>query len=245
MLRGVGGVGVMSHEAVEWAFDRVNKVKPATKLVLLALAERANSEGGSCHPGITELTRRTGLSRRRVVEAIKELESSGAIRVERGKRKPNGGLPVNQYRLGVGHAVEGPGAASPSRRRRERGTTLVPTWNYPGSPGGTGTSTEPSLNHHSATYVAAPRETRGAQNEGLPTDKSVEEWPDRSMWDAALKAGFDPADLCGHILNWRMDIDGEVNKRKRKQLRTLWFAIIHGQQPDLAYYIERAPFDAT
>lgn len=235
----------MSHEAVEWAFDRVNKVKPATKLVLLALAERANSEGGSCHPGITELTRRTGLSRWRVIEAVGELESIGAIRVARGKRKRNGSLPVNQYRLAVGCAVEGPGAVSRSRRRSEGGTTLVLQGNYPSSLGGTGTFTEPSLNHHSATYVAAPRETRGAQNEGLPTDKSVEGWPDRSMWDAALKAGFDPADLCGHILNWRVDIDGEVNERKRKQLRTLWFAIIHGQQPDLADYIERAPFDAT
>jgi hypothetical protein len=86
----------MSIEAVQWALDDVTGLRSAVILVLIAMAERADKRGESCFPGITELARRGRTSRRRVIEAIHELEASGAIQVRRsvaldGKRR---GVPV-------------------------------------------------------------------------------------------------------------------------------------------------------
>jgi len=145
----------MSHEAVAWALDQV-RVKPAAKLVLVCLAERANRTGSSCHPGLTELARRTGMSRARVVEAIRTLEKIGAIQVHRcavtAKRRG-----VNRYELAVGAtftaskasmgtsgtklAQNSSGSGAPSRPDDK--TRLVLWENQLGSPGGTGTSTKP------------------------------------------------------------------------------------------------------
>ncbi|WP_440030457.1 helix-turn-helix domain-containing protein [Chromobacterium amazonense] len=55
------------------------------KMVLLALADRANDEG-ECWPGQDELARKSSLSARSVVSHIEWLEGHGLIRVERRQR---------------------------------------------------------------------------------------------------------------------------------------------------------------
>jgi hypothetical protein len=116
----------MSYEAVEWALD-IPGLRPGVKLVLVALAERANAKGGSCHPGITELTRRASQSRRRVIEAIREVEAIGAIRVRRSPSADGKRRSVNHYELAVGKEIIVP--KKPSSTAAKKGTTVVPAGN--------------------------------------------------------------------------------------------------------------------
>jgi hypothetical protein len=113
----------MSYEAVEWALD-IPGLRPGVKLVLVALSERANAKGGSCHPGITELTRRASQSRRRVIAAIHTLEASGAIRVRRSPSVDGKRRGVNHYELAVGKEIIVP--KKPSSTTAKKGTTPVP-----------------------------------------------------------------------------------------------------------------------
>ena len=57
-----------------WAVD----LPAGEKLVLLALADCANDEG-KCYPGLTSLARKTGKSRRSLIDTIHALEKAGHI----------------------------------------------------------------------------------------------------------------------------------------------------------------------
>ena len=72
---------------------------PAQRLVLLALAEHADTEGGSCFPSIGTLERMTGLSRRGVTKALEALDGRWIAR-ERG-----GPGQVTRYRLRIADAL--------------------------------------------------------------------------------------------------------------------------------------------
>jgi DNA-binding transcriptional ArsR family regulator len=51
-----------------------------SKLVLLALADHANDDGSSIHPGLKRLQAKTGSSRATVQRALKHLEGHGLIK---------------------------------------------------------------------------------------------------------------------------------------------------------------------
>ena len=75
----------MSRAARDWAWTL--SVTPVQKLVITALAERADDEG-RCFPSLAHLTRMTGLARSTVVVALQELEAARRIvRVRGGGRK--------------------------------------------------------------------------------------------------------------------------------------------------------------
>ncbi|OYZ14337.1 MAG: hypothetical protein B7Y35_11250 [Sphingomonadales bacterium 28-64-96] len=58
-----------------WACD----LPPTEKLVLMALADRANDDGVQCYPGIREICRKTGASERTVQGCIKRLVEAGHL----------------------------------------------------------------------------------------------------------------------------------------------------------------------
>lgn len=70
----------MSAEATRWAWQQA--LKPTTKLVLLALADRANP-GGECWPSTARLIKDTGLYRETIHAAINTLEAVKIIQVSR------------------------------------------------------------------------------------------------------------------------------------------------------------------
>lgn len=61
------------------------KMPPTAKSVLISLADNANDDG-YCWPSLTKIAERTCFSRTAVIEAIKWLESSGALRADRSDR---------------------------------------------------------------------------------------------------------------------------------------------------------------
>jgi hypothetical protein len=232
----------VSHEAVEWALEILG-LRPPIKLVLVALAERADARGGSCHPGLTELTRRASTSRRRVIEAIALLEDVGAVQVHRSVASEGKRRSVNRYQLAVGKTI-----AVPKKATAKKGTRLVPHGNQVGSPGYTGTFLEPSLNPHSETYVSArfsenPRDEHFQQDDpklpgrsGQQGSEATSGFPDHAMIAAAQASGVDPDQLCDIITDYRGELSEESeagDRRAQKQYRTLWFAILNGKAPDL------------
>lgn len=66
----------MSLDATRWAWQQA--IPPTRKLVLLALADRAD-EDHKCYPSIARLVKDTGLHRQTIMEAIKDLEESCLI----------------------------------------------------------------------------------------------------------------------------------------------------------------------
>ena len=71
----------MSLAATQWAWG-IRGRSPAQKLVLLALADRADG-GGLCWPSISRLITDTGLCRRSIQLAIGALEAAGLILADR------------------------------------------------------------------------------------------------------------------------------------------------------------------
>ena len=235
----------MSHKAVKWALG-IPKLRPPVKLVLVVLAEHADDRGGSCHPGITTLAEQASTSRRRVIEAIRELEELGAIRVHRSMAETGKRRAVNHYFIAVGKLIEVPkdkaaklsdkGAETGPYRRPnpsdgvpEKGTNIVPLGNHVGSPGYTGTTTEPPINHHSepkgSARLASDPRTRGS----VAHERS---FPDHAMISACEDRGVDPDHLAGTIENYRTALseaalDGDP--KAQEKYRTIWFATLAGQ----------------
>jgi Helix-turn-helix domain len=71
-------------------FNAVQLIKlanPSAKSVLNVLAAHANDYTGRCFPTLERIIDYTGLSRRAVQYAIKEIETAGLVKIVRGKRR--------------------------------------------------------------------------------------------------------------------------------------------------------------
>jgi DNA-binding transcriptional ArsR family regulator len=87
----------MSVQAMTWAFEQ--DVEPNAKLVLLALANRANHESGICYPGQDLLARECSMSSRTVRRHLRTLADRGLIE-RRARMLPEGrGRTSDEYRL--------------------------------------------------------------------------------------------------------------------------------------------------
>lgn len=97
----------MSHEATNWAFKQ-RGLKPATKMVLLGLANCHNPHRG-CFPSKKRLAQDCEMSERSVSDHLRKLEEAGLILVESGGKTGEGQFSSNRYILGFEpdfHAVQ-------------------------------------------------------------------------------------------------------------------------------------------
>lgn len=67
----------MSHKATSWAWSQ--KLPAMQKFVLLALADRHNSDTGRCDPSMKRVADDCGMSRESVKRAVRELQKAGLI----------------------------------------------------------------------------------------------------------------------------------------------------------------------
>jgi len=134
----------MSRRARDWAWG-CRGLKPAQRLVLLALAELADDNGEHCFPSLGLLERMTELSRRGITKALGELDGR-LISRERGgpRRSTSYRLPISDPG-GGGRQIDGPGRRSAGTggehsspaAGREQGSlgNRVPEGREQGSPG--------------------------------------------------------------------------------------------------------------
>ena len=105
----------MSVAALAWAFRQ--DLHPTPKLTLLALANFAGNEEGTCWPSIATLQRYTGQSRSTVFKALEHLKAADLIEIE--MRSERGRQSSNLYRLRLD--AEGSGSWTPGSGRRTDG----------------------------------------------------------------------------------------------------------------------------
>jgi hypothetical protein len=125
----------VSRGARDWAWSR-RGLTPAQRLVLLALAERANDLGDSCFPSLRQLELMTELSRRGITKALSGLDGRLIERDRGGPRRPT------SYRLLLAVPTEDerpsedvePSSLHVGREQRSLGNS-VPVGREQGSPG--------------------------------------------------------------------------------------------------------------
>lgn len=133
----------MSRKATDWAW-RFRAPTPSAKLVLLALADRAG-DTSECFPSVERLEVDTGLNRKTIIKATKELELAGAI-VDTRKRK-GATQRVKVYRLNTEIEIVPIVESFPKRNSSKSGTlnsTKNGTLNSPNS-GTQNQSVEPPI----------------------------------------------------------------------------------------------------
>lgn len=121
----------MSLRATLWALDDVRTGDPITKLVLLALADEADDDGGSCYPSLRRIAYRAECSIATARRHVAKLEAAKLIVVRRPDRQGRG--HHNRYQLAVPERVakrdpsDGENVSKGSRLRVTNPTTRVTT----------------------------------------------------------------------------------------------------------------------
>lgn len=86
----------MSYKALSWALQQKD-LKPATKIVLICLADRHNPDYG-CFPSIAKIAEDAEMSQKSVFTHLSKLEKAGLI-ARTGRIKNNGQQTSNEYKL--------------------------------------------------------------------------------------------------------------------------------------------------
>lgn len=87
----------MSIKAMAWAYAQ-RTGSPVRKAVLTAIADVAD-DNGEAYPAIDTIATMIEVSRSTVQRAVKELEATGFLDVQRDRRRDSGGVTSNLYRL--------------------------------------------------------------------------------------------------------------------------------------------------
>lgn len=159
----------MSVEAIQWALMLDHK-NATHKVVLIALANHANPDGGECYPSIARLETYTGLHRSNIIKAVKQMEELGIISAihERGKK--------TRYTLKLAVKVVAP------RDRSRSDTSSAPRPDQSRSATGTSSAPRPKP----SLTVHEPSIERGARGARLPSDWILPgEW-----WSWAAQTGL-------------------------------------------------------
>ncbi|HEV8024533.1 MAG TPA: helix-turn-helix domain-containing protein, partial [Candidatus Nanopelagicales bacterium] len=88
----------MSLDALKWAWEQ-DCPNPTAKLVLMALADHANSDG-ECWPSMKRVAELTGISTRQVSTHITKLEDLGYV-TKGARRRWEGQLRGWEYRVNM------------------------------------------------------------------------------------------------------------------------------------------------
>lgn len=168
----------MSGMALIWAAN-VRGLAPATKIVLIQLAERHNKDTGRCDPSLAKLAEDCEMGRSTLLRHITELEEAGLLsRVAKGRE--GGGRASSQYDLHVGAEQRSrSGTIGEQRSRSEQ--AKVPMLAGKGPDNGTG-YIEPVLNQEGTDTRA--RRAASSQQDLLTEEEAPKVDPFDEFWEA-------------------------------------------------------------
>ena len=177
----------MSIAALNWAWSQECPNAPS-KLVLLALADKANEEG-ECWPGMDTVAAMAGVSQRQVSTHLGRLEQAGLV-VRKRRRSSLGRLGRNVYHLNMTSGstlpVDHEKSTSGSEDHMDPPAHRKPDVPASGSPASPATGSPPQ--HIVHPPEGSPQGTSG----GKPRKKRK---PD-PIFDALIDAcGLDPSEL--------------------------------------------------
>lgn len=143
----------MSVEALSWAF-RHSKSRLGTRLVLLALADFAQADGGDAFPSVATLAAKAGVSPRAARSALRRLEQMGEI-VRTGTSRRG----TTVYALRLEGAANSAGAAESGTEGPQKTTAAVSS-----------TSANPSVNPSEEPSSSSTARKPAFEEEDLPGD---------------------------------------------------------------------------
>jgi DNA-binding transcriptional ArsR family regulator len=140
----------MSLDALKWAWEQ-DCPNPTAKLVLMALADHANSDG-ECWPSMKRVAELTGISSRQVSTHITQLERLGYV-TKGARRRWEGQLRGWEYRVNL-------------RQNPTSGSVLPVASGSPASPPAEADfRSEPSENRKEEPLAAAPEKESASKDE--------------------------------------------------------------------------------
>ena len=240
----------MSVQAITWAWLQPTG-SPAAKLVLVALADRADKDDHDCYPGQARLSRETELGERSVRRGLKQLADAGLITIgKRGRRNANG------YQLHLDRGVqEEPKPATESALDKSIPATESGL-NRPQCPIIPATvAAEPSLNHqknlrqsvegHSGKSSKPPTDDQLAYIVSLSSKLGIVVQTPKTKSEAtkcldALKASLDPNTPAMPLDQWRALPDGAT---KRDRLKADWSKLADWQRTSRMEELNMQPGD--
>jgi hypothetical protein len=116
----------VSIRYVAAVLDRLTHLKPAEKLVLVALADFASDDTRECWPSVATIMRRSGLSRRGVQQILRRLEAAKLLETAVGGNKIAANTP-NCYRLKFTYDGDRLEVVEPKLSTRAHGVRATPT----------------------------------------------------------------------------------------------------------------------
>lgn len=152
----------MSVKVMSWVWD--NSTAPGIdRLVLLAVADSADDNGGNAWPSVASLARKAGVNVRTVQRSIRRLADSGALKIKENAGK--NGVHVYRVVMKTPPAESHPDNLSP--RQSDSGAESPRQNDAPAESRETpGTqSPEPSLNHPSETSLRSVSVARPSKSE--------------------------------------------------------------------------------
>lgn len=174
----------MSIAALNWAWHQ-ECPNATSKLVLLALADKAN-EDGECWPGMGTVAAMAGISARQVSTHLGRLEDAGLLSRSRARRD-NGTMSGYRYHLNVQQKDASTGSAPPveADRHRKRATS------------GSGASSPPEVQRRNHRKPASAQEPPVNPQGTLAPDRPARKpRPPDPIFDALVHVcGIDPAEL--------------------------------------------------
>lgn len=161
----------MSVHASAWAWEQAD-LAPVERLTLLALADRANTDGG-CWPKLTTLADQVGSSRSTVKRAVERLVARGLV-VSTPRYRADGSRSTNLYTLAMQAPTFAPAPADDPPVQNDPGSGQ----NDPGpvhlqtrGPGHLGGPTEPSREPSENTSSTEEERARDRAQAGWGTDQ--------------------------------------------------------------------------
>lgn len=196
----------MSNEILNAAWQ-VSGLRPAEKLVLVRLADRANSNG-KCWPSLDGIAHDCGINRATVIRAIKQLERLEYIEIDRG----GGRRVLNQYQVLNSRRVQpfqdekqSQDATPISRRMQQKNRETVASCRENGRT----MRPEPSDNPHTDSTHRKPGESRARVNGSIDEPKKQgkrtvpEDWQPPAELRAELEQRFPAVAMCDEIERFR------------------------------------------
>lgn len=173
----------MSIEALKWAFEQ-EQVPPGPRFVLVALANRANEEGGDLYPSLRWIKKKTGIPERTIRSHITDLERRGLL-VKTERRREDGGRTSNEYLLPLsqpGLRFDTPPAAIAGGVDASAGGG-APHADAPRQP----LPEPPAAIAGQETKEKKKEKTKTSITEGFAISQRVRDWAKRNGFEASLE----------------------------------------------------------
>lgn len=106
----------MSIRMINWVFGQAATTNGTDQLVLLAIADHSNDQGREARPATATLAKKTRLTRRCVIDALKRLEATNVLTIHRGRGRR--GTHLYEIRVEGTAPCEAPSAANVEHVRR-------------------------------------------------------------------------------------------------------------------------------